>query len=46
VFDPKCRPTLLKFLLDERDDVRPAAVKQVLAWLDGQGTSKSKSKSK
>jgi hypothetical protein len=46
-FDPKFRPTLLKLLPDEPDDVRAAAVRQVLAWLDGGGgISKSKSKRK
>jgi hypothetical protein len=34
-FDPKFRPTLLKLLPDEPDDVRAAAIKQVMAWLDG-----------
>jgi hypothetical protein len=34
-FDPKFRPTLLKLLPDEPPAVREAALKQVLAWLDG-----------
>lgn len=45
-FDPKFRPTLLKLLPDEPDDVREAAVKQVLAWLEGVDKPKAKSKRK
>jgi hypothetical protein len=45
-FDPKFRPTLLKLLPDEPDDVRAAAIKQVMAWLDGDDKSETKSKSK
>jgi hypothetical protein len=43
-FDPKFRPTLLKLLPDEPEEVREAAIKQVLAWLDEAGSKKKKKK--
>jgi hypothetical protein len=39
-FDPKFRPTLLKLLPDEPDDVREAALQQVMAWLEQAGRTK------